>query len=209
MKSYSHLWEEYLTEDNYRLAVRNAVRHKGGKKRKYKRMLYLKNHADELMPEMMDYAEHFTGDSHKPKIIYDGIRRKERVIYVPTLREQVVHHMMINVLKPIFTKPMYAHSYGSIPGRGATSGRNRATKGGKEAVERFIRTHPKECKYCLKMDIRKYFDSVPHDRLKAKLRKIIRDERFMRILEELIDTPGGEKGIPIGFIQASGSPIST
>lgn len=198
-----------MTEENYRLAVQNATRHKGGKKRKYQQMRYLKANADELMPEIMDYAEHFHGDCHTPKIIYDGIRRKERKIWVPTLREQVVHHMIINVLKPIFMKPMYQHSYGSIPGRGATSGGNRGTKGGKEAIEKFIRTRPKDCKYCLKMDIRKYFDSVPHEKLKEKLRRIIRDERFMRVLEELIDTPGGGRGIPIGFIQASGSPIST
>ena len=34
MKSYNHLYEQYLTEENYRLGVHNATAHKGGKARK-------------------------------------------------------------------------------------------------------------------------------------------------------------------------------
>lgn len=33
MKSYNHLMETYLSEDNYFLAVKNATQHKGGNKR--------------------------------------------------------------------------------------------------------------------------------------------------------------------------------
>ncbi len=199
MKSYSNLWEEYLSEGNYYAAVQNATRHKGGKRSKYRRARLLREHADKIKPALMAYAEHFTPDAHTPKVIFDGIRRKQRKIYVPSMREQVVHHMIINVLKPIFLKGMYPHSYGSIPGRGAMRGRKKGTRSGKDAIERYIRTHPKDCKYCLKMDIRKYFDSVPHGRLIAQLRRIIRDERFMEILERLIDGPEGDRGIPIGF----------
>lgn len=54
-------------------------------------------------------------------------------------------------------------------------------------------------KYCLKMDVRKYYDSVPHDILKVKLAKIIHDERFLAVLNEIVDANGTERGIPIGF----------
>lgn len=54
-------------------------------------------------------------------------------------------------------------------------------------------------KYCLKMDIRKYFDSIPHDILKAKLAKLIHDEKFLAVLNEIVDATGTDKGIPIGF----------
>ena len=199
MKSYSHLWEEYLSEGNYYAAAQNATRHKGGKKSKYRRARSLRENAEEAKAEMLAYAEHFTPDVHKPKIIFDGIRRKQRKICVPSMREQVVHHMIINVLKPIILKPMYEHSYGSIPGRGAMRGRKKGTRSGKDAIEKYIRRHPKDCKYCLKMDIRKYFDSVPHDRLITQLRRVVRDERFMRVIESLVNGPEGDCGIPIGF----------
>ena len=203
MKSYNHLFEQYLSVENYNLAVRNATRHKGGKKRKYKRIQYMRDHAEDLMPELMEYAENFYNEQHRPKIIYDGVRRKQRIILIPSMRQQVVHHMIVNIMKPIIMKPMYRHSYGSVPGRGATNGKRKKhgmkTHGGKEAVERFIREHPSDCKYCLKMDIHKFFESVPHDKLKAMFQRIIHDERFLKILETLVDANGTETGMPIGF----------
>ena len=191
MKSYSHLYETYLSHENYLAAVHNATLHKGGKARKNDKAKWYRDHAEQIEGKMMDYAEHFKSDEHKSILIYDGIRRKQRYIVVPNMREQIVHHMVINVLKPIFMKGMYEHSYGSVPGRGAHAG--------KKTIEKWIRQDGRNVKYCLKMDIRKYFDSIPHNILKEKLRKVIRDARFMRVLEEIIDTADGERGIPIGF----------
>ena len=34
-------------------------------------------------------------------------------------KEQIIHHMAVNILQPIFKHGMYEHSYGSIPNRGA------------------------------------------------------------------------------------------
>ena len=64
MKSYNHLMEKYLSEDNYFDGVKNATKHKGGKKRKYRRAQFFKAHAEELKPEMLDYAAHFKNAKH-------------------------------------------------------------------------------------------------------------------------------------------------
>lgn len=200
MKSYNHLYEQYISEDNYFLAVNNATQHKGGKKRKHEKAHYYRIHAVTLKDKLMNYAANFRNDPHQPKEIYDGVRRKKRLIYVPSMREQVVHHMVINVLKPIFMTPMYEHSYGSVPHRGATKGSgNKKTQGGKECIEKFIRKNPKSCRYCLKMDIHKFFDSVPHDKLKAMFARMIHDERFLQVLYTIVDANGTEVGMPIGF----------
>ena len=47
------------------------------------------------------------------------------------------------------------------------------------------------------MDIRHFFESVDHDVLKAGLKKKIRDERMLYILELIMD--GSEVGLPLGF----------
>ena len=191
MKSYNHLMEQYLSEDNYYLGVKNATRHKGGKKRKYRKARTVRDHAEELKDYYLEEARDFKNDKHTPKYIYDGIRRKQRAILVPTMREQIVHHMVVNVLKPIFMKGMYEHSYGSIPGRGAHMAKRR--------IEKWIARSDRDMKFVLKMDVKKYFDSIPHDILKAKLAKIIHDEAFLAILFEIVDATDTDRGIPIGF----------
>lgn len=200
MKSYNHLYEKFVSHENYVLAVQNATACKGGKKCRNETLKYIKKHMDELEPNIVQYAIHFRTMKHTPKQIYDGIRKKKRTIIVPTPFELIVHHMIVNVMQPIIMRPMYVHSYGSLPGRGLAKGQHKKqTRGGKNAIEKFIRTHPDDCKFCLKIDIHKFFDSVPHDKLKAMLAQTIHDIRYLEILYEVIDGPGGTKGIPIGF----------
>ena len=189
MKSYNHLWESFISEYNYYSAVDNATKHKGGSKRKYQKARYIRKHAKELKDKFLNYATHFKNANHKPKIINDGIQRKQRQILVPTMAEQAIHHMIVNILQPIFMKSMYEHSYGSIPGRGAHKA--------KRVIEKWISRDTKGVKYVLKLDIKKYFDSIPHDILKRKLAKLIHDEKFLKILFEVVDVT--EVGIPIGF----------
>lgn len=185
MKSYNHLWEEFISDKNIRLAIINSSR--GKRDRKYVKEIY--GNMDKWIPKIRKYAENFRNNFHTPKEIYDGISRKKRVIIVPSYKEQVIHHMVVNVLIPIFTHGMYEHSYGSIPGRGVHKG--------KKTVEKWIKNDRKNVKYCLKMDIKKYFDSIPHDVLKVKFSKIIHDKKFLDLIYELVDVI--DHGIPIGF----------
>lgn len=191
MRSYKRLWDQFVSEDNCREAIDLACRHKGARGRKGRRARYYRDHADELAPRLVRYAANFRSAPHRTLRIYDGIRRKERDITVPTMPEQVVHHMLVNVLRPMFLRGMYEHSYGSIPGRGPHLAKRR--------IERWIRHGGRDCKYVLKMDVRKFFDSVPRDRLRRMLGERVRDRRLMTVIEEVIDGAPGEVGIPIGY----------
>lgn len=185
MKSYNHLWEKFISEENIKLAIKNSS--KGKRNRKDVKAIY--ENQDEWIGEIRKYAENFKNDKHRPVEIYDGISRKKRTIIVPSYREQIIHHMAVNILIPIFSHGMYEHSYGSIPKRGAHKG--------KKYIEKWIRKDKKNVKYCLKMDIKKFFDSIPHDILKEKLKRIIHDEKFLMVLFEIIGVT--ESGIPLGF----------
>lgn len=184
MKSYNHLYEAYISDDNIRLAIKNACKHKLNRKR----FRELHDNPDKYIEWIRKQAINYKNDHHTPVIIYDGIQRKKRTIIVPTFREQIVHHMVVNILKPIIMKSMYEHSYGSIPDRGATLGTKR--------IRRWLKDS-KGTRYCLKMDIKKYFDSVPHEIVTKKLAEQIHDQRFLNILLEIVSV--NEKGLPLGF----------
>lgn len=54
----------------------------------------------------------------------------------------------------------------------------------------------KHARYCVKLDIHKFYPSIPHDKLKARLREKIKDEKALRLIDTVIDSHS--PGIPIG-----------
>lgn len=185
MKSYNHLYEITYSEPNRRYALTQAKHSK-----RFRKILKHRHMSDDAVIEQsLDWIINYENAEHTPVYIYDGITRKERTIIVPTMEELFVQHCIVNAMKPMFTKGMYEHSYASLPGRGAHKGM--------QVIEKWIRTDKKNCKYVLKMDIRHFFDSVPHDLLKAKLRKTIHDEKMLDLLFRIIDVT--DVGIPLGF----------
>ena len=190
MHSYAHLWDEYISEDNEKMAIAKASL--GKRQRPSVARYYLGMMADdkEIMDRVHYYATHFKCAHHIPIEIYDGIQRKKRTIIVPTFPEQIIHHMIVQTMKPIFMRGMYPHSFGSIPGRGMHNG--------KAVIEKWIRNDSgRNIKYCLQMDIHHFFASIPHDILKDMLRKRIHDDRFLTVLFEVIDAT--DTGLPLGF----------
>ena len=184
MRTYKNLWDKFISDKNIYEAITNVCKHKTNR-RKFRD---LHDNPEKYVEWIKREAMDFHNSHHTPLEIYDGISRKKRTIVVPSFREQIIHHMVVNILKPIIMKPLYEHSYGSIPGRGS----HKAMK----HIRKVIR-NGKDIKYVLKMDIRKYFDSIPHDVLKAKISKTIKDERFLNLLFTIIDVT--DKGIPLGF----------
>lgn len=185
MKTYRNLWDDFISDKNMDEAIKNVCKHKTTR-RKFKD---LHDRPEKYKEWINREATNFHNASHTPIEIYDGIQRKKRTIIVPTFREQIIHHMAVNILKPIIMRPMYEHSYGSIPGRGAHLA--------KKHIVKVIKKGGRDIKYVLKMDVRKYFDSIPHDILKERIAKTIKDEKFLALLFEIIDVT--ENGIPLGF----------
>ena len=185
MKSYNHLWENLISDYNIKLAI-YAASH-GNMKRKL--LTEMKNNPEKYYDKVRNWIECYEPKTHTPKVINDGISAKKREIIVPTVSEHVVQHAVMQILKPIFMKGMYEHSYASIPQRGCHRGM--------KVVKKWTQTNSRHIKYCMKLDVRKYFDSISQDILIAKLRKKIHDVRFMDLLEKIIRTT--DKGLPLGF----------
>lgn len=185
MKSYNHLWEKLISDENIILAIHNAS-HGNMKRRK---LTKIRNNPIDYIPIVRNWIENYKTIKHIPKTINDGMSAKKREIIVPTVEEHIVQHAIMNVLKPIFMKGMYEHTYASIPQRGCHRGM--------KVVKKWIKNDERNVKYCLKLDVRKYFDSISQNVLINKLRNKIHDKRFMNLLVKIIRTT--DRGLPLGF----------
>ena len=185
MRTYRNLYGFYCSEENIRLAIKKAS---VGKRDRKQVRLYTE-HVDEHIHEITEYAGAFYNEPHTPHRINERGRGKARDIVVPTFREQIIHHMVVNTLKPIMMKGMYEHSYGSIPCRGIHLAKKR--------IEKWLHRDFAGTKYFLKMDIRHFFASIPHDRLKELVHKHVVDKRFTDVVDTIIDVL--PYGLPLGF----------
>lgn len=135
--------------------------------------------------------------------LYKIYEPKERIIYrLPYYPDRIAHHAIMNVVKYIWTKSFIHNTYSCIEGRGIHLYANN--------LKRDLRKYPNETKYCLKLDIRKFYPSIPHNGLKKCIRKKIKDKDFLMILDEIIDSTDNVRdvsskltnkigiGVPIG-----------
>ena len=187
MKTYKNLFQKMQTEKAVIKAISDATH--GRRKWKRKDVKKAFAHLESFITDILNSLEHYQNAEHTPKEIYDGISRKKRTILAPTYKEQVMHHMIVKILEPMFWKGAYDHAYGSLPGRGVHAA--------KRHIERWIKKDSENCKYCIKMDIKKYFESIPHDVLKQKLNKQLKDKQVKQMLFTIIDVTN--KGLPLGF----------
>jgi retron-type reverse transcriptase len=115
---------------------------------------------------------------------------KPRTISAAPFADRIIHHALMNVLEDAFERPMIFHSYACRKGKGMH-----------KAVE-YAFTQCKTYPWFLKLDVRKYFDSVDHLVLKRLLVPLVQDSRLVNIFYSVIDSysssAGGSKGVPIG-----------
>lgn len=201
MKTYKNLYEKIIDKENLRLAFKRAAKGKTQRKDIARVLTDLDHHVDKLH-EMLKNEE-WKPARHEKQQINDGFKMKKRYIIKPFYRyEQVVHHAIIQILAPtddairkdptlhkVINRGAYKFTCGSVQGRGAHYG--------KRYIERWIRENHKETKYIMKIDVRHFFESIPHDILKAKLRRVIADQKTLRLLDLIIDAV--DEGLPLGY----------
>lgn len=166
MKSYKNLMEQIASEDNIRAAIMNASKRKRGRKDVKEVMDDIDTHIQKVRTMLLDgtYIAHVD----EPVIVNEGTHHKVRRIRKPHFKyDQIVHHCIIQVLQPIFTKPMYIYSCGSIPNRGAHYGKKR--------IEKWLKHDLKGTRYVFKMDIKHFYESVDQQILKEMLKAKIHD----------------------------------
>lgn len=112
---------------------------------------------------------------------------KERLIFkLPYYPDRIVHHAIMNVLEPVFMSVFTADSYSCIKGKGVHAAVRKLKK---------VLSDKENTKYCLKLDIKKFYPSIDHEVLKQLLRRKFKDTDLLHLLDGIIDST---EGLPIG-----------
>lgn len=182
MKRYGSLYGNICSIENLELADKNARK---GKTRSYgvcihdrNRQVNIASLRNAMVNRVFKTSPYHVFTIHEPK---------EREIYqLPYYPDRIVHHAIMNVLEPIWMSIFTNDTYSCIKKRGI------------HGVARRIKSDLKDVdntKYCLKLDIRKFYPSIYHVILKSIIRRKIKDEELLWLLDEIIDSA---PGVPIG-----------
>lgn len=187
MKRVGYLFEKIYNKDNIRHAIVQASKGKK-KKQMVKWVMANENQVVETIYQILKEKTYIPSPYYESKI-RDGLSKKERTIYKPKFYpDQIIHWCLMLVIKDVIMRGMYHWNCASIPKRGIHYA--------KKACEKWIRNDIKNTKYCLKLDIEKFYPSINQDVLKSKFRKIIKDKDTLWLIDSIIDSHG--KGLPIG-----------
>ena len=183
MKRIGNLYEEIISIENLKLADEKARK---GKNKSYGVRMHDKNRKDNILA--LHEALLTKTFKTSPYDVFTIYEPKEREIYrLPYYPDRIVHHAIMNIMEEIWTKIFTYNTFSCIKERGI--------EGCARYVGKIIKRYEGKPLYCLKIDIRKFYPSIKHHVLKKIIRKRIKDDDLLWLLDEIIDSADG---LPIG-----------
>lgn len=121
-------------------------------------------------------------------IINDKGKERE-LMKLPYFPDRIIQWAVMLQIEKVFMEVFCFHTCASIKDRGIGQ------------ASRLIEKYMKDrfnTQYCLKIDVSKFYPNINHSVLKKLLRKKFKDKDLLQLLDLIIDSYPGEKGVPIG-----------
>ncbi len=150
-----------------------------------------------LEANLQDLSDQLRRDTYRPR----RIRRvyipkpggQRRPLGIPTVRDRIVQTALRGVIEPIFERDFAEHSYGFRPRRGC-----------KDALRRVDGLLKTGYTHVVDVDLKSYFDTIPHAPLMGRVREKIADGRVLALIESFL-TQGVMDGLD-EWVPTAGSP---
>lgn len=195
-KSYRYLYSLACREDVIRTAFKRMKKGKSDRKDVQMAAEHLDEWTEKIRQIILNTrpegwrTEHpewkLKPPKHKPVIIREG--GKTRIVYIPTMVELWIHHIIVLILEPVISGSSYPHSYSSFPGRGSLRG--------KRALSRWIAAG-KGVRNFAQCDIRHFYSHVKYRFVRERLERRIHDRLFLHLIDvSLMRFPNQ---LPLGF----------
>ena len=185
MKRHGHLFERVVEYGNLLAAAHRARRGK-------RDCIAVARFVFHLEPNLLRLQEELQSGSYRMRPYRAFVIRepKRRQICAAHFRDRVVHHAICAVLDPVFEGCLIGDTFACRRGKGT------------HAAVRRMQQFSRRFRYVLMCDVRRYFESVDHEALKALCRRRLKDRELLSLLDHIIghQLPGTEpgKGVPIG-----------
>lgn len=175
--STDRMLEYILTPDNLNRAYRQVKANKGSGG--IDRM-----EVDELLPYLRAHKEEITESLLEGKYRPNPVRRveipkengKTRPLGIPTVVDRVIQQAIAQVLSLVYEPKFSETSYGFRPRRSA----HQALQKAQEIIEGGY-------KYCVDLDLEKFFDTVSHSKLIQLLSETIKDGRVISLIHKYLN----------------------
>ena len=206
MERYTDLYSQIYRMDNLILAWRKA------RKRKAKRQDVISFERD-LIKNLYSLHCELKDNIYQPRPLETFILRdpKTRKISKSDFRDRIVHHALLNIIGNIFEKQFIFDSCAGRKGKGTLFALKRfqyfirkVSKNYKNINNRFY-AHNNITGYCLKADIKHYFDEIDHNILLEIIKRKIKDIDVLALIEKIVanfrmqrERDITKKGMPLG-----------
>jgi len=192
--------EEVCERENLKEALRRVKANKGSAG--IDRMTvdgitdYLKQHWPAIREQLLS-------GTYQPK----PVRRVEipkpdggvRKLGIPTVLDRFIQQAVMQVLQRQWDPTFSDHSYGFRPGRSAH-----------QAVVQAQRYIAEGHRWCVDLDLEKFFDRVNHDKLMGQIAKRVGDKRLLKLIRAFLNAGVMENGLVSPSVEGTpqGGPLS-
>ena len=187
MQSIKDIYEKIYDFENLHMAWEEAR-----KKKRYRDdvLIFNRNYEEHLI-EIQNQLIYETYEVGKYHTFYVYEPKKRLIMSLP-FRDRIVQWAIYRQLFPLYEKNFINDSYACRVGKG--------THKAADKLQYWLRQTDRKPKryYYLKMDISKYFYRVDHEILLNILKRRIKDDRLIRLLEKIINCEDTHFGLPLG-----------
>jgi RNA-directed DNA polymerase len=194
------LWDKVLDERNLQAGFWSVWRNQGSPGVDGQTVQQFDEHAEQELGRLRAelHSKRYRRQPAKRAWIAKPGTTEKRPLGIPAVRDRTVEAALRHVLEPIFERDFAESSYGFRPGRGC-----------REAVARVEQLLSAGYVWCVDVDFKSYFDTIPHEKLMAQVRQRIVDGSVLALVEQCLkagvmeDCKGWqatERGTPQGAV---------
>ena len=203
MKRYGNLFERIVDINNIVRAHLNARKGKTKDKEVRRVDRDILGHCVKIRQMLIEKA-YTTSEYHIFEIEDNGKHRE--IAELPYFPDRIIQWAVMQVIEKVFLKHFIPTTYAALPGEKKWNKKLKkhiSSRGPHAALlklRQYVENDPSGTKYCLKLDIKKFFPNIDKAILKSLLRRKFKDKDLLWLLDDIVDSydNGNPKGIPIG-----------